>query len=375
MGFSHCIGRIGIISFNRRTYEDAWGCSYSSAKRDSSFRWAFLAALAQARPGLRTPPAVLRPLVHGSGIQAQFCAAFRCRPARRDDVVGGPSGLGRAAGHAPDDRRRSPSAACPRLQWARQAAGIGGWRVSAGRRGQAPPAQGQAVEKGPRTTARMGGHTCTGARPLKGDPAMQLLGQEPLRRAKSIREWQDSRAVHDSRASDGESAPWRQDARAVYSPTALCGAFWIHATHILPKLAVFEYMQAICCHEPAFFPSEAPSGMHRGTILPWPAAWGYIRAQSCHGRQLGNASGRYLAMAMRRMTAAEVHRRPISGCNGDERAMFKTPFVLLKGLIAFLSTMRLLSNLLIIMRSVPTSTMKPAHKDAPRGNTEGKEEP
>ena len=196
-----------------------------------------------------------------------------------------------------------------------------------------------------------------------------------LHRAKSIRGWQDLRAVHDSRASDGESVPWRQDVRAVHSPTALCEAFRIHGTHILPKLAVFEYMQAICCHELAFFSSEVPSGMHRGTILPWPAAWGYIRAQSCHGRQLGNASGRYLAMAMRRMIATEAHRRPISGCNGDERAMFKTPFVLLKGLIAFLSTMRLLSNLLIIMRSVPTSTMKPAHKDAPRGNTEGKEEP
>ena len=198
--------------------------------------------------------------------------------------------------------------------------GHGKRRVSAGggyRRGAGViPAHGPGVEKGPRTTARMGGRTCTGAKPFKGDPAMQLLGQEPLHRAKSIREWQDSRAVHDSRASDGESAPWRQDARAVYSPTALCGAFRIHATHILPKLAVFEYMQAICCREPVFFPSGAPSGTHRGGILPWPAAWERIRAQSCHGRQLGNASGRYLAMAMRRMIAAEVHRRPISGCNG-----------------------------------------------------------
>ena len=123
-------------------------------------------------------------------------------------------------------------------------------------------------------------------------------------------------AVHDLRASNGENAPWRQEARAVHSPTALCGAFRIHATHILPKLAVFECMQAICCHEPAFFPSEAPSGMHRGTILPWPAAWGYIRAQSCHGRQPGNASGRYLAMARRWIIATEVHRRPISDCNG-----------------------------------------------------------
>ena len=111
-------------------------------------------------------------------------------------------------------------------------------------------------------TARMGGHPCA--------------------RARLIREWQDLRAVHDLRASDGESAPWRQDVRAVHSPTALCGAFWIHSTHILPKLAVFEYMQAICCHEPVFFPSEALSGTHRADILPWPAARERIGAQSRH---------------------------------------------------------------------------------------------
>ena len=116
------------------------GCPYSSVKRGSSFRWAFSAVLAQARPGLRPPPEVLRPLAHGSGIQAQFCAAFRYRPARRDDVVGGPSGLGRTAGHAPDDCRRSPSAACLWLQRARQAAGVGGAL------GRAPLSKGQAVE-------------------------------------------------------------------------------------------------------------------------------------------------------------------------------------------------------------------------------------
>ena len=106
---------------------------------------------------------------------------------------------------------------------------------------------------------RGGRHPWARAKPLKGDPAMQLLGREPLRRGKSIRGWQDSCAVHDLRAPDGESAPWWQDVRAVYSPTALCGAFWMHGAHILPKLAVFEYMQAICCHEVALFPSEAPS--------------------------------------------------------------------------------------------------------------------
>ena len=90
------------------------------------------------------------------------------------------------------------------------------------------------------------------------------------------------RAVHDLRASDGESAPWRQDARAVHSPTALCGAFRIHGTHILPKLAVFEYMQAIYCHEPVF---SRPRPLRER-----------IGAISCHGQQLGNASGHNLAI-------------------------------------------------------------------------------
>ena len=111
-------------------------------------------------------------------------------------------------------------------------------------------------------TARMGGHPCA--------------------RARLIREWQDLRAVRDLRASDGENALWWQDVRAVHSPTALCRAFRMHSTHILPKLAVFEYIQAICCHEPVLFSSEAPSGTHRGDILPWPAARERIGAQSRH---------------------------------------------------------------------------------------------
>ena len=122
------------------------------------------------------------------------------------------------------------------------------------------------------------------AKPLKDDPAMQLLGQEPLRRGRATGGRQDSCAVHDLGASDGENAPWRQDARAVYSQTALCGAFRMHGAHILPKLAESEYMAAICCREPVFSPSEAPSGAHRGAILPWPAARERIRAIPCHGQ-------------------------------------------------------------------------------------------
>ena len=144
-----------------------------------------------------------------------------------------------------------------------QVTGIGRWRVLARRRGR---------------------HPWAGAKPLKGDHAMQLLGQEPVLRGRATGGWQDSCAVHGLRASDGENAPWRQDARAVHSPTALCGAFRMHGAHILPKLAVFEYMQAICCHEPVFFSSEAPSGTHRGDILPRPAAWERTGSISCHGQ-------------------------------------------------------------------------------------------
>ena len=196
-------------------------------------------------------------------------------------------------------------------------AGIGRWRVLARRRGQAPLSKGQAVERRSRDAAARAGAPAQGAGPSVPAQCWRCASMQPLRRGGAIRGRQDSRAVHDSSASDGENAPWRQDVRAVYSSTALCGAFCIRATHILPKIAVFEYTQAIYCHEPVFFPSEAPSGTHQGTILPRPAAWERIGAISCHGRQLGNASGRYLAIAMRRMIATEVHRRPILDCNGQ----------------------------------------------------------
>ena len=158
-----------------------------------------------------------------------------------------------------------------------------------------------------------GRHPWARAKPLKGDPAMRLLGREPVRRGRVTGGWQDLRAVHGLRASDGESAPWRQDARAVYSPTALCGAFWMHSTHILPKLTVFEYMQAICCHEPVLFPPEAPSGTHeakklprltvRGTrhgeMLPRIDARERTTATSCRCRTLGNAFREHFATGER----------------------------------------------------------------------------
>ena len=75
-------------------------------------------------------------------------------------------------------------------------------------------------------------------------------------------------------------------------------------------------------------------GTHQGAILPWPAARERIGMISCHGRQLENASGRYLAIAMRRMIATEVHRRPISDCDAALAAKASAPHPAPKQMLA-----------------------------------------
>ena len=96
--------------------------------------------------------------------------------------------------------------------------------------------------------------------------------------------------MHDLRVSDGKREPSWQDLRAVYPPATICGAFWIHGTHILPKPAHFGYMARISCHEPAFFLSEVPLGMHQSTILPSPDTGERISRASCRRRTAENAS-------------------------------------------------------------------------------------
>ena len=87
-------------------------------------------------------------------------------------------------------------------------------------------------------------------------------------------------------------APSWQDLRAVYPPTAICGAFRIHGAHILPKPARFGCMARRSCHEAPLFSSEAPFGIHGVKKLPRIAARERIRAQSCHRQAPGNAFSR-----------------------------------------------------------------------------------
>ena len=111
-------------------------------------------------------------------------------------------------------------------------------------------------------------------------------------------------------------APSWQDLRAVYPPTAICGAFRIHGAHILPKPARFGCTARESCRELAILPSEATFGMHGAQNLPWVDAreriareychcqsgQERIRAQSCHRRAPGNASRHNLATTSRPRT-------------------------------------------------------------------------
>ena len=100
-------------------------------------------------------------------------------------------------------------------------------------------------------------------------------------------------------ARAAKRAPSWQDIRAVYPPTAVCGAFRIHGAHILPKPAHFGCMARESCREGAIFPSESPFGIHGVKKLPRIAARERIRAQSCHRQAPGNAFRGHFAISER----------------------------------------------------------------------------
>ena len=103
--------------------------------------------------------------------------------------------------------------------------------------------------------------------------------------------------MYDSGARAAKSAPSWQDLRAVYPPTAVCGAFRIHGAHILPKPAHFGCMACESCQEGAIFPSEAPFGIHGVKKLPRIAARERTAAESCHGKTSENAPRENIATA------------------------------------------------------------------------------
>ena len=114
-------------------------------------------------------------------------------------------------------------------------------------------------------------------------------------------------------------APSWQDLRAMYPPTAICGAFRIHGAHILPKPAHFEYTAAIYCHEGTLSPTEAIFGIHRGKILPSSDTWERITSTYRHRQALGNAFRGHLAVAERPRAHCE-HTLLCAGLRGIQFA-------------------------------------------------------
>ena len=122
-------------------------------------------------------------------------------------------------------------------------------------------------------------------------------------------------------------APSWQDIRAVYPPTAVCGAFRMHGAHILPRPARFRIHGVRILPRTGDFPvrghfrdawsakpaTDCRPGTHRGGILPrqdprertareychCQSGQGRIRAQSCHRRTLENAFREHFAIVER----------------------------------------------------------------------------
>ena len=103
-------------------------------------------------------------------------------------------------------------------------------------------------------------------------------------------------------ARAAKRAPSWQDIRAVYPPTAVCGAFRMHGAHILPKPAHFGCMARESCHELAIFPPEAAFGMHGAQNLPRIDPRERTAAESCHGKALENAPRENIATTSRPRT-------------------------------------------------------------------------
>ena len=97
-------------------------------------------------------------------------------------------------------------------------------------------------------------------------------------------------------ACAAKRAPSWQDIHVVYPPTAICGAFRMHGTHILPEPAHFWIHGGDILPRRGLFPSEAFFGIHRGRILPPPDTGECISRVPCRRRTAESALRAHVAM-------------------------------------------------------------------------------
>ncbi len=133
----------------------------------------------------------------------------------------------------------------------------------------------------------------------------------------SVRGWQDSRAVHDSRGPCSEKGPFlARYSRGVssngglrgFSATsraypAIASSFWIHGGNMLPRTGDFPVRSHFWDAWSAKLATDCRPGTHRGEILPRQGTRERTAAESCRGKALGNASREYIATASQAKSA------------------------------------------------------------------------
>ena len=136
-----------------------------------------------------------------------------------------------------------------------------------------------------------------------------------------------------------KSAPSWQDPRAVYPPTAVCGAFRMHGAHILPKPARFRMHGVRILPRTGDFPVRgrfrdawsaklAPDcrpRTHRGGILPRIDARERTVAEYCHYQSPENAFVKILPWTNAWIRPAPNNCRPPRKKNGAEGRTWRTP--------------------------------------------------
>ena len=134
----------------------------------------------------------------------------------------------------------------------------------------------------------------------------------------SVRGWQDSRAVHDSRGLCSESGPFMaRSSRGVFPNGCLRGfsdawraypakasSFWIHGGDMLPRTGDFPVRGHFRDAWSAKLATDCRPGTHFASIFPSASARERTVVKSCHGKALGNAPREYIAAASQAKSAS-----------------------------------------------------------------------
>ena len=141
----------------------------------------------------------------------------------------------------------------------------------------------------------------------------------------SVRGWQDSRAVHDSRGLCSESGPFMaRSSRGVFPNGCLRGfsdawraypakisSFWIHGGDMLPRTGDFPVRGHFRDTWSAKLATDCRPGTHFASILPRQGTRERIAREYCHCQSPKSALGRDPATIGRweRISRAFCHRR------------------------------------------------------------------